>query len=118
MMLLLLLFALTSFAAVAAKYLIDTGLLRGYPDADYLTPQEAALRPVYDGLDIKEKAVYSALYRGISIMFRIMFKAAPSPVANPIAFESLNARHMEPRNPVSAPNTTEIRSGGTYCHAP
>ena len=66
MMLLLLLFALTSFAAVAAKYLIDTGLLRGYPGADYLTPQEAALRPVYDGLDIKEKAVYSALYRGIS----------------------------------------------------
>ncbi len=62
---LLLVFSLTLFAAVGMKYVIDTGFLRGYPDAEYLTAEEASARPVYNKLTVRERAIYSALYRGI-----------------------------------------------------
>ena len=58
--------ACLSFFIVAGKYVHDAGLLRKYPKADYFTEEEAAGRPVYEQLSDKEKAVYHALYKGIS----------------------------------------------------
>ena len=51
---------------VAFKFVRDTGILRGYPKAEYLTDEEAACRPVYEQLENNEKAIYTALCRGIS----------------------------------------------------
>ena len=50
----------------AGKYIKDSGIFRDYPDAEYLTTEEAEHRPIYNQLDKDEKAVYTALYRGIS----------------------------------------------------
>ena len=51
---------------VAGKYIKDSGILKGYPKAEYLTAEEAEYRPIYNQLSEDEKAVYTALYRGIS----------------------------------------------------
>lgn len=48
----------------AVNYIKDSGVLRPYPDPTYLTEEEAALRPLYNNLSEKEKAVYTAIYRG------------------------------------------------------
>ena len=58
--------ACLSFFIVAGKYVHDAGLLRKYPKATYFSDEEAARRPVYEQLTNKEKAVYHALYTGIS----------------------------------------------------
>ncbi len=58
-------FACFLFIAVALNYGLTSGVMRNYPDAEYLTSEEAAVRPVYDQLSIKEQALYTALYRGI-----------------------------------------------------
>lgn len=50
----------------AGKYIKDSGIFRDYPDAEYLTTEEAEHRPIYNQLDKDEKAIYTALYRGIS----------------------------------------------------
>ena len=50
---------------MAGRYIVDSGILRGYPDAEYLTSEEAEHRPIYGQLTKDEKAVYTALYRGI-----------------------------------------------------
>lgn len=46
-------------------YMKDSGVFEQYPDAEYLSPDEAAERPLYAQLSKKEQAVYTALYRGI-----------------------------------------------------
>lgn len=48
------------------KFNKQTGIFRKLPEAAYLTESEAAERPAYQQLDDKEKAVYEALYRGIT----------------------------------------------------
>ena len=55
-----------AFLLIAGKYIKDSGILKGYPDAEYLTTDESEYRPAYRGLTRKEKSVYTALYRGIS----------------------------------------------------
>lgn len=54
-----------AFLIVGGKYAKEWGVLRKYPDAKYLSDEEAEKRPVYSQLSKKEKAVYEALYRGI-----------------------------------------------------
>ncbi|MBR4628687.1 MAG: hypothetical protein IKO47_13535 [Ruminococcus sp.] len=49
-----------------AQYIKETGLLRKYPAAQYFSEEEERLRPAYAQLSKKEKAVYHALYEGIS----------------------------------------------------
>lgn len=62
-----LLAALCALLFVAAwRYIKAAGLLRKYPEPQYLTEAEAESRPVYDQLRTDEKAIYTALYRGIS----------------------------------------------------
>ena len=50
---------------VGGMYIHQSGVLKKYPDAAYLTDEEEAVRPVYRGLSRDEQAVYEALYRGI-----------------------------------------------------
>lgn len=47
-------------------YIWNSGLLKPFPKEDFLTAEEAECRPVYRELSKKEKAVYAALYRGVS----------------------------------------------------
>lgn len=54
------------FFLVAGKYVHDSGLLRKYPKATYFSETEAASRPVYEQLNDKEKALYHALYKGMT----------------------------------------------------
>lgn len=54
-----------AFLIVGGKYAREWGALREYPDAEYLSDDEAEMRPAYSQLSKKEKAVYEALYRGI-----------------------------------------------------
>ena len=62
-----LLVALCAVLLVAAwRYIKASGVFRKYPEPQYLTAEEAESRPVYDQLKTDEKAVYTALYRGIS----------------------------------------------------
>lgn len=46
-------------------YVKKSGYFEDYPEAEYLTGEEEAERPVYSRLSQKEQAVYAALYRGI-----------------------------------------------------
>ena len=50
----------------AWKYVKASGVLRKYPEPEYLTEEEVQSRPIYDRLKPDEKAIYTALYRGIS----------------------------------------------------
>lgn len=50
---------------VAYSFAKKEGLFYDYPDAEYLTREEAESRPVYGLLSKNEQAVYTALYRGI-----------------------------------------------------
>ena len=52
-------------AGAALMYAKDNGLFEKMPDAEYLDYQESSVRPVYSSLDMKERAVYTALLRGI-----------------------------------------------------
>ena len=62
-----LLAALCVLLLVAAwRYIKVSGVFRKYPEPQYLTAEEAESRPVYDQLEFDEKAIYTALYRGIS----------------------------------------------------
>lgn len=61
-----LIIACACFAVVFYRYAKISGLFRSYPDADFLSAEEERSRPVYRGLNKTEKAVYTALYRGIS----------------------------------------------------
>lgn len=54
------------FAIWGAKYVRRSGMLDPYAEREYLTDEEAAQRVVYQTLDDDEKALYTALYRGIS----------------------------------------------------
>ena len=54
------------FFIVAGKYVHDAGLLRKYPKPTYFSESEAASRPVYEQLSDKEKALYHALYTGMT----------------------------------------------------
>ena len=58
--------ACVAFFIVAGKYVHDAGLLRKYPKPTYFSDADADTRPVYQQLSDKEKAVYHALYKGIS----------------------------------------------------
>ena len=55
-----------AFGAAFLKFGNETGMLRKPPEAAYLTESEAASRPAYQQLSDKERAIYEALYRGIS----------------------------------------------------
>lgn len=48
------------------SYVKKTGMLEPYPEAEYLTGAEEEMRPFYRQLTRKEKAVYTAMYRGVS----------------------------------------------------
>ena len=53
-------------AGAAVMYVLDSDLTTKIPDdAEYLTYAESSVRPIYSQLDMKEKAVYSSLFRGI-----------------------------------------------------
>ncbi|EWM53381.1 transglutaminase domain-containing protein [Ruminococcus flavefaciens] len=54
------------FLLIAGKYIKDSGILKGYPNEEFLSYDEEAIRPVYSELSFDEQAVYTALYRGIS----------------------------------------------------
>lgn len=58
-------FCLVGVAAFA-KYADTAGVFTKMPEASYLSEEEEAFRTAYKQLDEKEKAVYEALYRGIS----------------------------------------------------
>jgi hypothetical protein len=58
-------FSVFAFMIVGMKFIKDTGILRKFPAAEYLTEDEARLRPVYSQLSDKEKALYTAVYRGM-----------------------------------------------------
>lgn len=66
LMQLLLLLACILFVAWGAAYVKKSGMLEPYPDTEFLTKAEAESKPLYQQLSEKEKAVYTALYRGIS----------------------------------------------------
>lgn len=51
---------------IAGRYIKNSGILSGYPDAEYLTAEEAEHKPIYKQLTKDEQAVYTALYRGIT----------------------------------------------------
>jgi len=53
------------FSAWAAVYVKKSGLFRPYPDKEYLTAEEEAERPIYRQLSDNEKALYTAVYRGV-----------------------------------------------------
>ncbi len=53
------------FTAWAAVYVKKSGLFKPYPDKEYLTAEEEAERPVYRQLSDNEKALYTAVYRGV-----------------------------------------------------
>jgi len=55
--------AMVGYMGLTSK---EVGLFRKYPKPKYLSDEEAESRPVYSMLSQKEKAVYEALYRGIS----------------------------------------------------
>ncbi|MBQ8961364.1 MAG: hypothetical protein IJ071_09175 [Ruminococcus sp.] len=64
---LFLIIASVGMLAVASyRYAKRSGLFFDYPEAQYLTEEEAAVRPVYSGLNKPEQAVYTALYRGMT----------------------------------------------------
>lgn len=52
--------------AVFVKFGKETGHFRKAPEAAYLSDSEAASRPAYKQLNDKERAIYEALYRGIT----------------------------------------------------
>lgn len=56
------------FISVVAglSYMKKNGVFERYPDAVYLDDDDAAVRPIYQQLGKDEKAVYTALYEGIS----------------------------------------------------
>ena len=54
------------FFFVLGRFITETGILRNYPEPKYFSDADAEIRPVYQGLSKKEKAVYEALYRGIT----------------------------------------------------
>lgn len=54
------------FLIFGGKFVKDSGVFEPYPDAEYLTSEKVVSRPVYESLDKKEQAVYSALYNGVS----------------------------------------------------
>lgn len=62
---LLLVLSCLIFTAWGAVYVKKSGILDPYPEPMYFTDAEAAQRPLYQNLTDKEKAVYTALYRGI-----------------------------------------------------
>lgn len=53
------------FAVFGAVYVKKSGLLEPFPDEEFLTDEEAAVRPLYEQLAKEDKAVYTAVYRGI-----------------------------------------------------
>lgn len=55
-----------AFLIVGGNFVKDSGVFEPYPDAEYLTSEKTDSRPVYEMLDKKEQAVYSALYNGVS----------------------------------------------------
>ena len=61
----LLMFVCALFAAVTVNFVLSSGVIGKYPDAEYLTAEEAAVRPVYSQLSAREKAIYTSLYRGV-----------------------------------------------------
>ncbi|MBQ8582791.1 MAG: hypothetical protein IJ487_03525 [Ruminococcus sp.] len=56
------------FVVSGVTFLRESGVLRDRPEPQYLSDEEAELRPVYGQLTKSEKAAYEALYRGISEM--------------------------------------------------
>lgn len=48
------------------KFVKKYGVFEPYPEAEYLSVNDASSRPVYSLLDENERAVYTALYKGIS----------------------------------------------------
>jgi hypothetical protein len=63
---LLLVLVSIGFIVIGGRYIIESGLFRGYPEAVYLSGSEADKRPAYRLMDDGDKAVYTALYNGIS----------------------------------------------------
>ena len=63
---LLLVIVCIAFLVIGGRYIIDSGVLKKYPEKGYLSTVEAKYRPVYRQLSDKEKTVYAALYRGIN----------------------------------------------------
>lgn len=54
------------FIVIGGRYIIESGLFRRYPASEYLSESEADKRPVYSLMSDEDKAVYTALYNGIS----------------------------------------------------
>lgn len=61
-------FSCVLFVMSGVTFLRESGILRKRPEPQYLSDEEAELRPVYEQLSDGEKAVYEALYSGIKDM--------------------------------------------------
>ena len=61
-------FSCVLFIMSGVSFLRESGVLRDRPEPQYLSDEEAELRPVYGQLSKSEKAVYEALYSGIKEM--------------------------------------------------
>lgn len=59
-------FTATLFLAFGIVYAKKSGLLKAYPDAVYMSEDLTETRIAYQNLNESEKAVYTALYNGIS----------------------------------------------------
>lgn len=57
--------AALGLSGIALKYAYDSRVFEKFPEAEYLSSDEAELRPYYRQLTKSEKAVYEAIYRGM-----------------------------------------------------
>jgi len=57
--------ALGAFSFFSVKYIKDSQLFTSFPAPEYLSEEEAAGNVMYDTFNKNEKAVYTALYKGI-----------------------------------------------------
>ena len=55
----------TALLAFGVTYIIQSGIFKKYPEPKYLSAEEEEFRTAYGQLSEKEKAIYTALYRGI-----------------------------------------------------
>lgn len=65
-MLMLLVLVCLLFGMWCVAYVQKSGLLKKYPEKEYLAEDESAERPLYNQLTDDEKSLYTAVYRGIN----------------------------------------------------
>ncbi|MBR3760096.1 MAG: hypothetical protein IKK47_03780 [Ruminococcus sp.] len=56
----------SALSVFGVTYIIQSGIFERYPEPTYLSAEEEEFRTVYRQLSKKEKAIYTALYRGVN----------------------------------------------------